>query len=114
MQRKQVTNKNNTSGERVRECREEQHLTLEKLAELVYELPENGGKPRSSVHIGYIERGDRELSYEWARLLSKALGVRVEYLLGEDDYKTENQRRIAKEVVPFQKLMLISLLFLIY
>lgn len=75
-------------------------MTLEELAALVYELPENGGKSRSPGHIGYIERGDRELSYEWARLLSKALGVRVEYLLGEDNYKTERAHRMAKEVEP--------------
>lgn len=105
MQRKQVTNKNNISGERVRECREEKHLTLEELAARVYELPENGGKSRSPGHIGYVERGERGLSTDWAWLLSIVLGVRMEYLLGKDDYKTENQLKAAKEVVPFLQEM---------
>lgn len=74
-------------GQRLRECREEKGMTQAKLAEAVYQLPENRGKERSANQIGYLERGTRPISLEYAALLSKVLGVREEYLLGKDDHK---------------------------
>ncbi len=75
-------------GERVRQCRLSKGLTLERLAIKVFNLPSNNMQPRTPQQIGYIERGDRKLSFEWARLLAEALNVRVEYLLCNDDYET--------------------------
>lgn len=74
-------------GKRLRECREEKGLTQAELAEAVYNLPENRGKERSGNQIGYMERGDRAISLEYAALLSRVLDVRAEYLLGKDDFK---------------------------
>lgn len=39
--------------------------------------------------ITYLEKGKRKLSYDMAYLIAKKLGVRVEYLMGEDDFRTE-------------------------
>ncbi|MBQ3155236.1 MAG: helix-turn-helix transcriptional regulator [Clostridia bacterium] len=79
-------------GERVRLCRLSKGLTLERLAEKVEALPSNNERTRSSRHIGYVERGDRPLSLEWACLLAEALDVRMEYLLCKDDFRTELDR----------------------
>ena len=78
-------------GKRVRECRKEAGFTQEKLALEISLLPENRDKPRSEKQLSYIERGKRPLSIEYARLLSKLLKVREEYLLCEDDYKTQGE-----------------------
>lgn len=79
-------------GERVRLCRSLKGLTLEQLEERVTSLPSNNGRQRSSQHIGYVERGDRPLSLEWACLLAEALDVRVEFLLCKDDFRTDLER----------------------
>lgn len=79
---------NTKIGERLRLCRKEKKLTMEALASIIENLPENNGMPRTPQQIGYIERGERKLSGEWATLLSIALNVRVEYLLCKDDFKT--------------------------
>lgn len=98
-QHEHVIEEKNISGVRVRECRKALGLTQEELASKVYELPENKGTSRTPEHIGYIERGQRNLSHEWAWLLAKALGVRPEYLLGEDNCKTESEFNL----MPVQK-----------
>lgn len=90
---------NTLCGERVRLCRLSKGLTLEQLAEKVEALPSNNERARSSRHIGYVERGERTLSLEWACLLAEALDVRVEYLLCKDDFQTEWER----ELHPFAK-----------
>jgi transcriptional regulator with XRE-family HTH domain len=61
---------------------------MKELAEKVSNLPSNNGKARTPHQIGYIERGERSLSLEWACLLAEALDVRVEYLLCKDEYRT--------------------------
>lgn len=63
-------------------------LTMKELAEKVSNLPLNNGKARNPYQIGYVERGERTLSLEWACLLAEALDVRVEYLLCKDEYRT--------------------------
>lgn len=86
-------------GKRLKECRLELGYTQAELAEKIYKLPENKGKERSSNQIGYMERGERTISYEYAALLSQILGVRAEYLRGEDDFKTkaeEDSKRVEK------------------
>lgn len=80
-------------GERVKKCRKKMCLSQEELASLVRNLPENNGKERTPQHIGYIERGDRKLSAEWAYLLSKVFNVRAEYLLCEDDFETDFHKK---------------------
>lgn len=85
----QTEDKKVIAGKRLREWRKKLNLTQEMLAEKIGELPENNGKDRSDKQIGYMERGIREISPEYARLLGKALGILPEYLLVEVDYATE-------------------------
>lgn len=79
-------------GRRLRECREWRGLSRDKLVERVEALSENGGKTRSVKQISYIENGTRKLSNEYALLLSRALNIRIEYLLLQDGYRTESDR----------------------
>lgn len=79
-------------GRRLRECRELRGLSRDKLVERVEALAENGGKTRSVKQISYIENGTRKLSNEYALLLSRALNIRIEYLLLQDSYRTEGDR----------------------
>ncbi|MCD8047220.1 MAG: helix-turn-helix transcriptional regulator, partial [Clostridiales bacterium] len=79
-------------GARVRECREMRGLTREELIERIERLPENGSTTRSAKQLDYIERGVRPMSPQYSRLLSKALSVREQYLLLEDNFATENDR----------------------
>lgn len=88
-------------GERIRACREGRGLTREELASVVYNLPENGGMRRSPGQIGYLERGERSLSPQWATLLSKALNVRREYLLYADDWPTVYDKEYDDVCTPF-------------
>lgn len=68
-------------GIRLKESREEKHITQEKLSKL-------SGYTKN--HISYVENGKRGLTIEAARIYSKILGVRENYLLCEDDFKTDN------------------------
>lgn len=79
-------------GERVKECRKILGITQEELLDKIISLPENNGKTRSQKQLSYIENGTRELSNEYALLLSRALNVRLDYLLLKDDYRTEEDR----------------------
>lgn len=79
-------------GRRLRECREWRGLSRDNLVERVEALPENGGKTRSVKQISYIENGTRKLSNEYALLLSRALNIRIEYLLLQDSYRTDGDR----------------------
>lgn len=76
------------SAQRVKECREEKGLSQEELIQKIELLPENRGKHRNEKHLSAVECGKRALSIEYARLISKVLMVREEYLLGYDDFKT--------------------------
>lgn len=66
-------------GKRLKECRKEKGMTQEQLAKDV---------GYTVQAINYIENGKRRLSTDSAFLLSKALDIRYQYLLCEDDYKT--------------------------
>ena len=77
-------------GERLKECREAAGYTQEELINKIMLLPENRGKERNEKHISSVENGRRPLSIEYARLISKVLKVKEEYLLGKDDFKTES------------------------
>ena len=79
-------------GERVKECRKIMGITQEQLLDKIISLPENNGKTRSQKQLSYIENGTRELSNDYAFLLSRALNVRLDYLLLKDDYRTEEDR----------------------
>lgn len=94
----QTTEKDVLIGKRLRECRKNRGLTQQELAAIVYDLPENNEEERTPQQIGYIERGQRKLSLEWASLLAKALGVRMEYLLYKDDFETNWQKKIFPSV----------------
>lgn len=79
------------AGERLKKLRTNAALTQEKLCELINNLPENK-RERSYHQISQMENGKREISLEYAYLLSKALNVSQEYLLLESDYTTEEER----------------------
>lgn len=78
-------------GQRLKQCRINAGYTQRKLIEAIEALPENNEKIRSEKQISAIERGKRTISLEYAHLVSKVLNIREEYLLGEDDYKTEKE-----------------------
>src|SRR5438105_12088012 len=51
------------------------------------------------THIGNLENGRRELTFEWARRIAKALGVRLVDLLSEQDNPdrlTDEEREIVE------------------
>lgn len=81
-------------GERVKKCRKHFGLSREQLVQKIEALPENCGKDRSVKQIEYIENGIRRLSDNYAMLISRALGVRVEYLKLEDDAMTEMEFKL--------------------
>ena len=78
-------------GERLKECREAAGYTQEELINKIMLLPENRGKERNEKHISSVENGRRPLSIEYARLISKVLNVREDYLLGKDNFKTGSE-----------------------
>ena len=71
---------NPNCGIRLRECREAANLTQKQLADAINTTYQS---------ISNIERGERQLTVENARLAARVLGVRMEYLLCEDDIKYE-------------------------
>lgn len=79
------------AGERLKKLRTQANLTQEKLCEIINNLPENK-KERSYHQISQMENGKREISLEYAYLLSKALNVNQEYLLLESNYATDKER----------------------
>lgn len=83
-------------GERLEKCRKNKGLTQKQVCDMIYELPDNNGKERNEKQIGYIENGKRSLSKEYAILFSQVFGVRYEYLMGQDDYETEADKKLAE------------------
>lgn len=71
---------NEKCGDRLKECREKIGMTQSELAE---------ESNYSITQISYIENGKRGLSIEAARIFSKILGVRENYLLAVDDFPTK-------------------------
>ena len=59
-------------GQRIRQVRQEKHITQEKLGELC---------ALSTAHIGHIERGTRIPSLQTVFHIASALGVSIDYLL---------------------------------
>lgn len=72
-----------TPGEKVRQVMKERHCTQAQLAEEL-DCSEN--------HISMIVRGKRNLTIENAKKISKIFHVRLEWLLGFDEYRTDEQR----------------------
>lgn len=77
-------------GKRVKECRKNAGMTQDQVVDAILSLPGNRDKSRNPKQLSAIENGRRELSPEYAHLLAKVLHVRYEYLMGEDDYRTED------------------------
>lgn len=102
------------AGERLRECRTDAHLSQEELSNKVYEHPDNGFKKRSPKQIGYIERGERMASPEYAALLAKVLGVNMRYLTLEEDFKTDGERISAIVGKQYERRDLISSLIALH
>lgn len=80
-------------GKRLKECREAAGYTQSELAAAIEALPDNNGKTRNDKHISAVERGERRLSIEYARLISQVLNVREEYLLCQDNFRTKEQEQ---------------------
>ena len=78
-------------GERVKKCREDAGFTQDQLIENIQNLPENKGKERNVKHLSAIECGRRSLSIEYARLISRILRVKEEYLLGYSEHKNDSE-----------------------
>lgn len=70
-------------GKRLKDCIKYANTTQEKLAEIVYTTPQT---------ISKIANEHSPLSLDNAVRISRALKVRLEYLLLEDDYMTEDER----------------------
>lgn len=70
-------------GARIKQCRKEQHLTQEKLAELINVSPH---------YIYEIERGMKSMSLSTLVDVSSALSISTDYLLfGKCDYVAKTQ-----------------------
>ena len=69
---------------RLKELRKEKNLTQEQVANMAH---------ISQVHYQRIESGNSNLTLDMACALSKVFGVRTEYLLCEDDFKTELMKK---------------------
>lgn len=91
----------NLVTQRLKEERKKSNFTQEKLGEII------GLDGRS---YGNIERGSRNLTVDNARILANLYGVRIEYLLGEEEDRTirdlnfTNFREIAREDIALQTL----------
>ena len=66
-------------GKRLKYERQRKQMTQEQLAEYAN---------YSVQHISYIENGKRKMGYEAAHVFSEILGVPVNYLMCETDYKS--------------------------
>ena len=90
-----------TPGERVKEERKRRGLTQEELAERI-KVPAN--------YISMIETGSRHLTVDKAKKLSDVFApMRYQYLLCDDDFKTESDLslwNLANEVVSRDSLFL--------
>lgn len=84
---KKVTEIPETPGGRLKKLRKEKHLSQAELAEAIG-LMQNRTHTCSEKQIGYIERGERPLSPEYALLFSRFFEVRLEFLMCDDNFKT--------------------------
>ena len=74
---------NKLVGERLRKCIKEKNIKQSELASL---------SNFTEQHISKLVKGKSKLTTETARILARILEVRIEYLLYEDDFKTEFDR----------------------
>lgn len=70
-------------GERLRKCIDEKNMKHKEVA---------AASNFTEQHISNLVRGKCKLTTDTARILSRVLGVRMEYLLCEDDCKTNYER----------------------
>lgn len=82
---------NPNCGIRLRECREAAGLTQKQLADAIHTTYQS---------ISNIERGERRLTADNAIAAANVFGIRMEYLLCEDDFKDydEYNNSIAKDI----------------
>lgn len=80
-------------GLRLKECRLEKKLSQADLAEIL---------DCSNNHISMIERGERNLTYDNAKIISKHLNVSVDYLMNNTNYKTDTERLVVSEKLQSQ------------
>ncbi|MSS63850.1 helix-turn-helix domain-containing protein [Velocimicrobium porci] len=78
-------------GKKIRDERLKLHLTQEKLGKEVN---------LSTAYIGQIERGERSLTLDNLEILTKRLGISIDYLLSESmTNKEENTNKLWLQLV---------------
>lgn len=82
-------------GRRLKECRKLMNLTQKGLGEKI---------GYSGKYIYHLESGRRKVSVNVARGAAEVLKVRLEYLLGEDDYRTEADLKKAVNQEAFNRM----------
>ena len=87
-----ITHKNTDPryGIRVKTCRVEKHLSQEQLGDAI---------GTSKPYICKIENAKQSLTSDMAKRLSEVLGVRWEYLMLLDDYRTEEERSSSRRTL---------------
>ena len=75
---------NKSIGERIRLEREKMGLTREKLAEIV---------GLSSIYIGQLERGERQMSLDTLVKLSDCFNVSMDYFIKGEDWQYDIYKR---------------------
>lgn len=82
-------------GKRILELRKEKNITREKLGKVI---------GTSGAIIGRYERNERTPSVEIARKMAEALGVSLDYLVGNTELQLDSS--IIKKIQEIQKLPL--------
>ena len=80
--------KNSTPGERIKQLREEKHLTQKEIAESIH---------CHVKHYSAMENGKRSVTRETANAIAHLFGVDEEWILCEMDYRTNAEKRAALE-----------------
>jgi len=77
---------NENTGKRIKLLLKEHHRTQEWLAEILNITP---------VNLSYIVNGKRGLTLERGKIIANYFGVRVEWIMGSDNYKTEQDKIVS-------------------
>lgn len=90
-------------GEKLKKIRKAVGLSQGKLVD---KLAENNGGDTVIERdtLSKIERGERSLTEKNAKKIGDILGVRADYLLGRDNYKTEIEAKRGKKLENFNRL----------
>ncbi len=94
-------------GERLRKLRQlngwTQSQLAEKAGEIAGKLSDSKREKCAFKHIGYMENGRRKISLQYIDIFSELFHVRREYLLCEDDFKTNEEKNSYYRNLAFSK-----------